>query len=1826
MTGHIRGLLALAFGGIALAAALAPAPAAAQDRTYVPDRRIVLTQDLDFPGADLTQIFDTTLDACEQACLADRRCTAFTFNSRSNSCFPKSSVSGQDPYLGAFSGWVRNTATDVTAAAARRAADLSFLSDADFDAALTQARGLANEHITGDGTAEDLLAAAVTARSDGDLLTASRFQGAALNLTDAADQWVEYAQLLLDIPDPSADVRLGYAGRAISATVNAYLRTDAPAIRASALAVMGRALDGSGRGATIIPALRLAQSFQPRDDTAAALDDAIGKYGFRIEDTRAESDSANPRICAVFNQDLVKAGVDYATFLKLPAANLSVEPSDREICVGGLTHGERYTLTFREGLPAASGEQLAKDTPITLYVRDRSPTVSFPGRAYILPRLEGSGIPVVTVNAAHLDLSLYKVSDRNLIRTMQDDNFGRPLDYWAVEELQSNVSEKLWSGTADTGAEVNRDITTRLPLDGVIGALTPGVYALQAAIPGKDPYENPPATQWFVISDLGLTTLTGTDGVHVFARSLASAAAVPGVTVTLVNRANAVIGTATTDDRGYALFDAALTSGIGGSSPALLTAALADDYSFIALTDPEFDLSDRGVAGREAAPPIDLFLSTDRGAYRAGETVNATLLARDPKLDAIEGLPLTVRLMRPDGVEYSRTLASGAGAGGYAVSAPLGGSAPRGTWRIEAFVEDDRLLASQTFLVEDFLPERIDFTLTLPDRALSMADTAEIGIAAKYLFGAPGADLAIEGDYRLSAASGLDTFPGYSFGKYDDPFSHWSDGIADAGVTDADGNATLYVTLPDLGPQANRPVEARFAVRLKEGSGRPVERRIAKTILPAVPVVGIRAASGGDTVAENGAAAFDLIAVGPDGKATDAPVHWVINRLETNYQWYSLYGSWNWEVTTTRQRVAAGDITLAAAGPTRVSAPVKWGNYEIVVETTGDTYAASSREFYAGWYVPVDASETPDTLDLSLDKPAYRPGDTATVRLVPRAAGVALVTVVSNHLIDQRAVPVKEGENLITLPVTDAWGAGAYVTASVIRPLQGEPSRLPARSLGLSYAPVDPGERKLAAAFEGPDQSDPRAPLPVALKVAGVKPGDTAWATIAAVDVGILNLTGFAPPDPEGWYFGQRRLGIGIRDVYGRLIDGRNGAMGTVRSGGDAGAGQRTQAPPPTEELVAYFSGPVQVGADGYARTEFQMPSFNGTVKLMAVVWSKTGVGQAQKDVLVRDPVVVTASVPRFLSPGDSSRLLLEIVHATGPSGRMGLDVTAEGLTLGTGPSGVDLTDLGKATVSIPVTAGQDEGDETIRVALTTPDGKQLVKSLTIPVRSSDPVIARKSRFDLAAGKSFTLDGNVFAGLRAGSASATVAVGPIARFDAPGILATLDRYPYGCTEQLTSKALPLLYFGQVATAMGLEDDNLIGTRVDESIAQILLNQSPNGAFGLWQPDSGDFWLDAFVTDFLSRARATGHTVPDTAFRNALDNLRNQVNYAPDFDAGGGDIAYALMVLAREGAAAIGDLRYYADVKGDAFDTPIAAAQLGAALASYGDQIRADAMFARAATLIATRLTTPEAQILRADYGTNLRDATALLALASEAGSTVAEDGRLGEAVASGLATRSLSTQEATWALLATRALIDRPGAEGFTLNGTAVTGPFVRVLDAATLAAPQMVTNGTNRSQTLTLTTFGVPTEPEPADGNGYTITRHWYTLEGAEVDPASVRQGTRLVAVVDVTPYAGGEARLIIDDPLPAGFEIDNPNLLQAGDIAALDWLTTVEGTRMTEFRQDRFLAAVDWYGSQPFRLAYIVRAISPGVFHLPAATVMDMYRPDYRARTAAGTVTVTE
>ena len=1559
-----------------------------------------------------------------------------------------------------------------------------------------------------------------------------------------------------------------------------------------------------------------------------------------MTENRVDADGADPRLCVIFSEDLAQ-GVDLRPYVALPDPAMAVESQGSDLCVTGLSRGAETTITLRAGLPAASGEVLGRDIPVAAYIRDRSPIVRFPGRAYVLPASGDQGLTMTTINAPTVDLTLYRMSDRNLVQAIREGLFGAQLQNWRLDQFGSTVGQQVWQGQADAALPqgggdpaMNAEVATRLDLREQAGPLLPGVYALLARVPGADREIAPAATQWFMISDLGLTSFSGTDGLTVAVRGLSDAAARPGVQVTLVSRGNAVLGTAMTDDQGVARFDAGLTRGRDTAQPALVTATLTDgdriaDLSILSLTDPEFDLSDRGVEGNPPAPPVDVFMALDRGAYRAGEVAHATILTRDGQAAAIDGLPLTAAVVRPDGTEQARLMPAPAGDGGFTLDVPIPATAPRGAWRIDLRVEQDGPpLASARLLVEDFLPERIDFDLALPDAPLPPTGAVRAHIDARWLFGAPAADLPVEGELNLTPARTLPGWEGYQFGRHDDLRPQTAQMVA--GRTDADGGFDAVIDLPPALATTARPWTAQLRLDVLEGAGRPVERRASALVLPAQAAIGIRPDFADGMVAEDTNADFAVIALGPDLTPLAGEYGWVLNRIETDYQWYVSGGSWRWEPVTRRIPAGSGNVTLAG-GPAQLSVPIQWGQYELVLH--GGDGVESSVLFDAGWGVATGAQDTPDRLRVTLDKPAYRAGETARVTFDAPAEGAALVSVMSNRLVALQAVPVVAGMNSLDLPVTDEWGAGVYVTVSAIRPVQAQAGHAPVRSLGLAPAAVDPADRALAATLTLPAEPDPRGEAAVTLAVVGAEPGQAVHATIWAVDQGILNLTGYAPPSATDHYFGQRRLGVGLRDLYGRLILASGAADGAIRSGGDAGTVQ-TQAPPPTEKLMAWFSGPLVLDADGRATVQVPLPDFNGEVRVMALAWTATAVGQADATMLVRDPVVMTVTAPPFLAPGDRAQAQLVLTHVSGPPGDVALTVERTEGSVALEPSGLpDAVPVGQGArvpLTLDLTAPETEGPAGLRLSATLPDGRVVTKDLAIPVLRADQPVTRAMRLTLAPGDSVTPDLSTLGGFAPGSGRVTLAAGAYAALDVPAALTLLADFPYGCTEQIASAALPRLYAAGLMPegAPALPGD--VPRDIAQTIAQVLTRQNPEGGFGLWEAAYGDPWLDAFTTDFLSRARAIGHAVPDANFRRALMNLQNQLNAASDpqymTSDEGATVAYAAYVLARERAAVVSDLRYYADTGTDGFATPMAAAQMGAALAALGDQQRADRMFNRARNLLARRA---DPQGFRGDYGTLLRDQAATLALAAEAGTQVIDRPALATSIAAGIAARTeggarLSTQEAGWTVLAAQALATGEGGAGVTLAGAPLTAP---VMDMGDAAAPLVLPLGNEGTAPVdvTLSATAVPLGDVRAGGTAYRISRSYYTPEGAPADPANVAQGTRLVAVIEVTPFDATGARLIVADPLPAGFEIDNPNLLSAGDLTGMDWLGEPVATDMAEFRADRFAASFSLSGTDTVRLAYRLRAVTSGQFHHPAATVADFYRPDRRGWTDSGTTSIT-
>ncbi len=1827
----MRGLAGLAgrsflaaLAALFIATALAPAGHADQ-----PARRVIVTPNADYPGGDMNTLKNVDLPACQAACLKDATCKAFTFNTKANWCFLKSDFAALAATANATAGRIVTTADLTPTLERRRLGDLSFLQQAQIDEARSQIGDLKDRYPPDMDTYAALRKAGGVAYRGGDYDAAAEDFGKALAIANEdVDAWLDYATASGQRNPDDDDDKQQASVDASAGAINAYLRADNASDRAAALSVLGDALAKREIWLAAIRSYRASLALKKSDSVQATYDKAVAEHGFRVDTTDVEADSATPQICVKFTDELPVSRADLADFVAVEGGSgLAIEPQKQQICINGVEHGVRYTIRLRGELPAADGETLGHPVELTAYVRDRAPWVGFAGNAYVLPAGPGASIPLTSVNTDKAKATIYRIGDRALAEAVRSGSFLSQLSTYSAEDIANSNGEKVWDGTVAIHSELNKTETTAIPVAAAVPTLKPGAYVITAApasAAGSDSYGTV-ATQWFIVSDLGLSVLSGTDGLHAMVRSLSTAQPVATVKLRLVAVNNEVLGEAATDADGNATFEPGLARGTGGLAPQLVVAETAGDYAFIDLTRAAFDLTDRGVAGRPAPKKLDVFLTPERGIYRPGETVHLTALVRDDRANAVGDLPITLVVERPDGVEFLRKTLSDGGAGGYTADVALDANAQRGSWTAKLFADPKGdPIAEQSVLVEDFEPERLAVTVDTPAAALDRTKPTTINLEAHYLYGATAPDLPIEGEVKLTPTDTLDAFKGFKFGLTEESIEPTRQPLDLDATTDDNGKASFDVTLPDI-PASTKPFTASLILRVDDTNGRAVERTLTRPVAASGPAIGIRPAFDGD-LAEGSPAKFDAILVGPDGKQIAKPgLTWKLERVDSDYQWYRSNGTWSYEVVTSTSKVDGGTVDFTADAPATITANnTKWGDYRFTIQDGDET--ATSVEFYAGWYQATASSTTPDTLKVALDKPAYRIGDTATLRLDPRFAGTAVIQVMDDRLIAMKTVEVPAEGTTVDLQVTDAWGPGAYVTATLYRPMDLAAKRMPARALGLTWAKVSPGDRQLAVSLGVVDDMRPRQKMTIPVAIANLKPGEDAYVTVAAVDVGILNLTSFQPPAPDDWYFGQRKLGMEIRDIYGLLIDRMQGVPGDVRSGGDSGA-VRLKAPPPTQKLLAYYSGIVKVDDSGKATVSFDVPDFNGSVRVMAVAWSKDGVGHAAKDVTVHDPVVVTASIPRFLGTADTSRLLVEINNVSGAAGDYTLSVAAGGIGIAAADANrtVTLAEKQRMAFNIPI-AGEKPGDFAVNVALASPNGESYPTTLQLGVRPPGAPITRTTDIPVAAGGSLTVDGELLADFVPGTTSVAVSLGGAGPLDVPGILSALDRYPYGCVEQLTSRAMPLVYLDDVAGSVGIAADAEVRRRVQKAIAGVLADQAASGSFGLWGPDGAgnDLWLDAYVTDFLTRAADKGYDVPDIARTTALDNLANAVASAADFDNGGEAIAYALYVLARTGRAAIGDLRYYTDSKLANFATPLAKAQIGAAMALYGDQQRAAKAFSSAMADLDKATDKP---VWRRDYGTILRDGAGVLTLAAETRSEAIDLRTLATRIATAeRRKRYTSTQENSWMLLAAAALIKDSAKTEFTLDGQKIAAPLFRRFSGDRVEKnPVVVENLGSDPLDAVVSATGVLVKPEPAGGTGFRIERAYYLPDGTAADVSTVKQNDRFIVVLSVTSDHSYGGHIMIVDPIPAGFEIENPDISASGDTGAYDWLKT-DTTTHTEARTDRFVAALDREDGDPldYKVAYSVRAVSLGVFAQPGATVEDMYQPELNAHSDASRIEV--
>lgn len=1613
-----------------------------------------------------------------------------------------------------------------------------------------------------------------------------------------ADHWLGLAQAQLGRQPPNAQ-------RALQAGWRAFQLAPYGAPEVPALLVLAEALRRLDRPVPQIEALEAILERVDSPEHRQRLEAARRAAGMLVRRVRTEPEAEPARACLAFTnaparrtdwqpQDWVRADP--------PIPSLAVERDGDLLCVAGLPWGATTRLILRAGLPGEDRQNLRQDTAVAIAMPNREPRIAFDTAAFILPRGQQPRIGVATVNVEAMTMRLVRVAERNLVPLRRDWTPGDALEAWAARSISEEMGRILWEGRAELRrTEPNRTHRAVLPLPEVLRSAGPGAYLLvlrnaDARRGGEG------AALPFFVSDIGLTAWRGADGLAVQARSLQDARPIAGLRLTLMARNNDILAEARTDAGGLARFPAAILRGAGPLAPVAVHAETEDDLAALSLEAASFDLSDRGASGRPHPGPVDAFLWLDRGIFRPGETVNATALIRDAGGRPLD-LPVRLRLRRPNG-QIAAELAPPRQDGG-AVFWPLrlSAGAPFGQWTIEALTDPDAPpIGRTTFRVEAFVPERLEVTAGPPPGALAPGpEPLRVPVTARFLYGAPGAGLTGRAEMRLLPdPEPFEAWRGWRFGLAQEQFA--PDLLTfEIPETDAQGRTTLSLDLPRA-PDTTRPVKGEVTVSMSEPGGRETRTRFTLPIRARGTLVAVKPAFENDAIDAGAEAAFDIAAVSPEGRAVPATLRVRLVRERPDWRIVVRGSIARWETVWRDEPVDAQEMRVSAERPARFARSLRFGRYRLEV-TDPDGLGITSVRFRSGW-AGVESAEIPDRVDVAADRRAYAPGATARIRITPPFAGRASVAVLTDRLVSLREIEVAGAGAEVEVPVDAAWGPGAYVAVTVFRPgetRQGQPGR----GLGLAWVGIDPAPRTLAVTIDTPPLVRPRSRVAVPVRVANAE--GPVLLTLAAVDEGVLRLTGFATPDPVGHFLGRRRLGVDIRDDYGRLIAPAEGEPALLRQGGDEDAAADALQPP--QRVVSLFSGVVRADANGLATVPLDIPDFAGELRLMAVAWEGTRVGAAAKPLTVRDQVVAEALLPRFLAPGDEARIAVLLHNIELPAGEIAAELTATGPLAIAGPARLAAT-LATGARAQPVTTlrATDGGEGVLRLAVTGPGGFRVERESRITIRSSRPRVTEVAGVELPPGAELPLAPPVERYV-AGAWRATASFGAAVRYDVAGMLRAVEEFPLYCLEQSASRALAL------SAGVTEEGDPGRGIRLQRAVDAILDRQRFDGSFAMWSANGeSQPWLTPFAVEALIRARAAGATVPEGALREALRFLDDAIeDTATDTPEERAAQAYRLHALALAGQTRLGAARRLMEVL-DALPTPLSRAQLGATFARGGDTARAERAFTAALAATGRRF-------WAFDYGSAARDALATTLLLREAGLMPAALSRAMTVLPGAEFTPArTSTQEQAWAVLAAQVLGQGVRDAAVAVNGSALPP---RPVVSVPLGGPGTARNLGAAPVWQTVSITGIPRQPLPAAREGFRVTRRFYALNGEALNLDAVRQNDGFVLLMELRSETNDRHEAMLFHGLPAGWEI--ASRLPAGDVPGMPWLGTLTEPDSQPALDDRYAAAVTLTPQRPFaRLAVRIRAVTPGTFELPGAEAQDMYRPGIFARQNTARITV--
>ncbi len=1557
--------------------------------------------------------------------------------------------------------------------------------------------------------------------------------------------------------------------------------------------------------------------------------------------------------------------------------HIQLDPAPDDLRIAEGNHGFRIFGSFRQGpldLRITSGAftedggTLRSDYHVRLQVGPRTPKAQIVAKqGRYLPRDAWGNLPVRHLNTDALDVTVRHVPPENLVFWMSDTDESateRTSDLVATRKIQVRNPE-------------DREVTTWIDVADLLGEERAGLFEIRVdpVLPDEDTddlgldLEQPQRAltleprgdvRRLVLSDIHLIAKEGEGSprarsITVFAVGARDGEPLRRVEVDLVRPSGFVMASCTTSSDGACTLDLPDASdAIDPTSPMALVARRGDDLTYLKFSDVAVPVSEEHVAGEpwSAETPYTASLYADRGVYRPGDTVRLAMVLRDAAQRAPADLPVTVTVYDPRMKQHlSRALTLDPN-GMATLDVALPPFATTGSWRAWVEVGGEEV-EQHTFAVEEFVPERMKVETRIASDGQLADEPVTVDVKARYLFGASAEGSRVE--LRCSVQPHPFRPPGMSNFRFGPVWLGADERPAPTHLPpvearlDADGEATLRCGGGvDSLPQSAQLV-AEVAV-FEGGGGRTTRSTATVPLHPETFYIGLDSAEKAEAGQRLDVAG---VVVDWEGKPLSAPtrVELVFYRLEEEFGWwwyddgassYDLHlrraeidrktvetdARGRFEAAFTPDADAAGYLVRAVAGKARTDFRIEgserryaWGDEERVDRTPKPHKPTSLRV------------EAPDAVHV---------GERATATIHAPFDGRMLVTLETDSLLRHEWRDVKAGEVRWDFEVP-TFVPNVYVSALLIKdPSVDSPEGYaPERAFGVQPVRVEPTAHTLDVALTVPAEVRSNSRLPVEIDLG--KMGAEASITVAAVDEGILQLTDFQSPDPLADIFAQRRLGVTTYETIGWSMLMPAGPS-RPHGGGSGGAGGRVQAVKP----VALWSGRVRADADGRARVELDVPQYRGKLRVMAVAATADRMGSADAAVLVRDPLVLQTTLPRFLVQGDTFQVPVFVTNLSGKDRDIAISMTVEDLPWPGMPADPDrpppVRFLGADRTTVRVAAGesrtvafQARAEATVGAARfevrVESDGLESRERLDVPFAPSGPKERRVEQIALTAGK---LDlAPHLRGWLPTTERTTFWVTPNPYAQAMGHLQHLIHYPYGCIEQTTSSTRPLLYVRDLLPQVLPEvADDAVDDMIQHGVSRVLAMQTSSGGFGYWPGDDRPTpWGSVYATHLLLDARAKGHAVPQERLDDALDWIERFVRSTAASGAGTyrhtEPYAHYVLALAKRPhkARALQLIEALGDkVHGqDAEDLYL----LQAALYLAGDRRFEKTLREPDVSEIAV------ARVNSWSFYSDLRRRGLVLSTYHDLfgnGDTGAE--QLARKVAASLANTTSSaytTQELAWGItgLGKRSegaskqvgkvtlLEGSTRIEPDTAAGSGAVGLRWAVPRASERALALQV-DDRKGGLFLVVNSEGIREGAKlHTGGKGLRLSRAYLDAEGRPYDVGRLELGDVIYTRVRIL-NTGGEPvqNIALVDRFASGWEIENPRL--NGPSSAPSWVdpSVLWDADYMNVRDDRLELFGTLGPNEQREVVYALRAVTAGTFQSPPVEAEAMYDPSIWAR----------